>query len=274
MSKNVLPERIVRLLKDAGHQDLAQLIFIEDKELLRISGIGPSVLKQIRRATGTSFFHRLVNVQAEMLGVGYESQHCQLGPIGPERTALALYHERGWMGAACEGGTVQTLLKALCLDLLVTCPPFDDDRFVGQQPDMAWLARHYFPALCVVYRRRAVQMLVAVRNGSADQIRRNFHLIYESWLEQDKYSGLTAELMTALWQALGQDLLERILARLLENPYAYGKGWPDLTLVQARDLLFVEVKTTDRLYPSQLCWFRGIAEPLRLPFHILQLVPQ
>lgn len=274
MSENILPERIVRLLKEAGHEDLAQLIFIEDKELLRIAGIGPSALKQIRRATGASFFHRPVNAQAELLGVGYESHRCQIGPDGPERTALALYQEHGWMGAACEGGTVQTLLKALCLDLLATYPPFDDDRFAGLPTDTTRLARHYFPAICVVYRRRAMQMLVAVRNGSADQIRRNFHLIYESWLEQGKYPGLTAELMTALWQALGQDLLERILARLLEASYDYGKGWPDLTLVRDRDFLFVEVKTTDRLYPSQLLWFRGMAEPLRLPVHILQLVPQ
>lgn len=39
-------------------------------------------------------------------------------PTTPEAAALAFFRTHGYSGAACEGGVLLTLLKALCLDAL------------------------------------------------------------------------------------------------------------------------------------------------------------
>ena len=39
---------------------------------------------------------------------------------------------------------------------------------------------------------------------------------------------------------------------ITSNGYTYGNGWPDLTLIKDNEVLFIEVKTTDKMHESQL----------------------
>ena len=58
--------------------------------------------------------------------------------------------------------------------------------------------------------------------------------------------------MSSLFAAIRAERLAQITAAIMENPYSYRAGWPDLTMVNGSDMLWVEIKTTDRLHMSQI----------------------
>jgi hypothetical protein len=58
--------------------------------------------------------------------------------------------------------------------------------------------------------------------------------------------------MASLFIALGSERLAQITAAIMEAPYSYRAGWPDLTMTNGEQMLWAEVKTTDRLHMSQI----------------------
>ncbi len=66
------------------------------------------------------------------------------------------------------------------------------------------------------------------------------------------YPGLTAGMISSMFTAIGAERLAQITAAIMEDPYVYRSGWPDLTMVKGSDMFWVEIKTTDRLHTSQI----------------------
>jgi hypothetical protein len=81
---------------------------------------------------------------------------------------------------------------------------------------------------------------------------RGFNEIYTSLMVQESYPGLTAEAMASLFIALGSERLAQITAAIMEAPYSYRAGWPDLTMTNGEQMLWAEIKTPDRLHMSQI----------------------
>ena len=107
-------------------------------------------------------------------------------------------------------------------------------------------------AQLTIYKESSELILNAIRNTDEAQVVRHFNEIYMFPQIPRYYPGLTANIMSSLFAAIGAERLAQITAALMENPYSYRAGWPDLTMVKDSDMFWVEIKTTDRLHMSQI----------------------
>lgn len=92
------------------------------------------------------------------------------------------------------------------------------------------------------------------RKTSRSRMLKNFREVYGHSCVQERYPGVSAELLAGIVNALGTERRTTIMRRFATAPYEYRSGWPDLTLIRGNELRLVEVKTSDRLHRSQLRW--------------------
>jgi hypothetical protein len=77
--------------------------------------------------------------------------------------------------------------------------------------------------------------------------------------------------MTSLFAAIGAQQLAQITAAIMENPYRYWSGWPDLTMIKGSDMSWVEIKTSDRLHISQIMTISRMKPLLPGKIRVVQL---
>jgi hypothetical protein len=203
--------------------------------------------------------------QCERIGLLFEDLQTAATKT-PELYALTLAQKDGWNGAACEGGTMLTLLKAASFPALVR---FAKAKSHNANAAEVLAASQYLEAQLV---RENVEVAAdAISCATPEAIREAFEIIYNGYIV-NQYFGLTADLLVQLFESLGSAILCRLIVALGKDPYRYRKGWPDLTLVRGSEVRFVEVKTTDRLHASQLITIPYFASIMgRERFSILQL---
>lgn len=160
----------------------------------------------------------------------------------PELDALNHFLAQGFTGAYCEGGPVLLLIKAAALDVLAQF------NFRGRSDACA----RFTEAQLTIYKESSELIINAIRNTDKAQVFSNFNEIY-AFPQMQKYCpGLNAEIMSSLFNAIGSERLAQIAAAIMEDPYKYRAGWPDLTMERGSEMLWVEIKTTDRLHTSQI----------------------
>lgn len=177
----------------------------------------------------------------------------------PEEIALEHYTQRGCSGSWCEGGTLNLLMKAASLPVLVRYNIFAD-------PDDA--IRRFFEAQCVILADHRSEILHAIESSQTSNIEAAATKIIQDSFIREFYPRVTFPVLLALWRALGPSRLTSIASVFLEWPYDYRAGWPDLTLICDSGLRFVEVKTTDSLLESQIRIIESFAKPLALQFAV------
>jgi hypothetical protein len=160
----------------------------------------------------------------------------------PEIDALNHFSAQGFVGAYCEGGPVLLLIRAAALDVLAQL------NFSGRRD----ACTRFTEAQLTIYKESSELILNAVRNTDVAQIESHFKEIYMFPQIPEYYPGLTAGIMSSLFAAIGAERLAQITAAIMENPYSYRAGWPDLTMVKGSDMFWVEIKTTDRMHLSQI----------------------
>lgn len=159
----------------------------------------------------------------------------------PEIDALNHFLAQGFVGAYCEGGPALLLIRAAALDVLAQFNIF------GRSD----ACTRFTEAQFIIYKESSELILNAIRNTDVAQIIRNFKEIYMYPQIPKYYPGLTADIMSSLFAAIGAERLSQIAAAIMENP-SCRSGWPDLTMVNGSNMLWVEIKTTDRLHISQI----------------------
>lgn len=160
----------------------------------------------------------------------------------PEIDALNHFSAQGYVGAYCEGGPVLLLIRAAALDVLAQFNIF------GRSD----ACTRFTEAQLTIYKESSELILNAIRNTDVAEVVRNFKEIYMFPQIPKYFPGLTADIMSSLFTAIGAERLTQITAAIMENPYLYRAGWPDLTMVKGSDMLWAEIKTTDRLHVSQI----------------------
>ena len=160
----------------------------------------------------------------------------------PEIDALNHFSAQGFVGAYCEGGPVLLLIRVAALDVLAQF------NFLGR----SGACTGFTEGQLTVYKESSELILNAIRNADVAQVVRNFKEIYMFPQIPGYYPGLTADIMSSLFAAIGAERLAQITAAIMENPYSYRAGWPDLTMAKGSEMLWVEIKTTDRLHMSQI----------------------
>jgi hypothetical protein len=166
----------------------------------------------------------------------------------------------GWTCAACEGGPMLLLIKAACLERLMEL------NSLGAADSLT----RFLEAQFVINAAQLGSIIRAVDLATTEQVVRNFEAIYAAGVDQ-YYPGVTVSLIEQLHAALGNQLAQ-ITTRFASDTYCYRAGWPDITAVRNGEVLFREVKTTDKLHKSQIDTITTVLLPEALKVDVLQLV--
>lgn len=198
----------------------------------------------------------------------------------PEIDALNYFAAQGFVGAYCEGWLILLLIHAAALNIFTQLSP---KRFLSvyKYRTTGFLApisrEHACDGGAVgqlhVYHEDSDLILNAIRNADVDQVVRHFQEIYtnpRNYYPQN-YPGLTAGMISSMFAAIGAERLAQITAAIIENPYSYKSGWPDLTMVKGSDMFWVEIKTTDRLHTSQIMTISRMKSLLPGEVRVVQL---
>lgn len=180
----------------------------------------------------------------------------------PEIDALNHFSLQGYIGAYCEGGPILLLIRAAALDVLAQF------NFRGRSD----ACTRFTEAQLTIYNESSELILNAIRNTNEAQVVRDFNEIYLFPQIPRYYPGLTAGIMSSLFAAIGAERLTQITAAIMENPYSYRAGWPDLTMVNGSEMLWGEIKTTDRLHISQIMTIFRMKSLLPGKMRVIQLI--
>lgn len=181
--------------------------------------------------------------QCAHLGIAYERLEGLEFNAEPEYAAWKHFNSQGYVGAYCEGGPILLLIRAAALDTLAKLNPFNSREDACSR---------FTEAQLKIHENHSEEILNAVRIATPGQIARGFKEIYASLMVQESYPGLTVEVMVALFNSLGSERLAQITYAIMEDPYQYRSGWPDLIMTNGARMLWSEIKTTDRLHMSQI----------------------
>ena len=180
----------------------------------------------------------------------------------PERTAWKYFLGNGYTGSYCEGGALLLLIRAAALDTLEQLNPF-------KSREDACL--RFTEAQLKIHEHHILEIADAIEHADADMIVRSFHEIYRSLMVQETYPGLTEEVMVALFNVIGSVRLRQFTEAIAEDPYQYRSGWPDLTLTNGQQLIWAEVKTTDKLHRSQITTIHRMKSLMQGTIQVVQL---
>lgn len=161
----------------------------------------------------------------------------------PEQEALSYCRGKGYEGAFCEGGAILLLLKSMCLNKLIEL------NELGRNDTYT----RFFEALIKISEDKTDLILDEIKNIKESSIIKNFKRIYNHSFVREWYPGLDANIIQGIYNSLGRQKIINIFNVFKHRPYEYRKGWPDLTVYNKNnEILFVEVKTTDKLRESQI----------------------
>lgn len=201
--------------------------------------------------------------QCRIMGIACASVSGVKTDRHPEFEACRYFVSQGYTGAYCEAGPILLLIRAAALDV------FTSLNTLGSRSDAC---TRFTEAQLALNRDSTDRILHAIRSASVASVVRNFNEIYASSLVQEAYPALSSEMMESLFSALGPEPLGRIAAAIAEDPYTYRSGWPDLTMTNGFELLWAEIKTTDRLHLSQITTLHRMKSLLPGQLKVVQLV--
>lgn len=181
--------------------------------------------------------------QCHHLGITYEKLHGLDFKKNPEIAAWRHYSSIGYVGGYCEGGPILLLIRSATLNVLAKL------NTLGSRQDAC---TRFTEAQLFILRDHSDLILSEVRSITREALVQNFTEIYNSPMIQEWYPGLTQGAVASIFDTLTSERLAEITSVIMEDPYKYRAGWPDLTMTNGTELLWAEIKTTDRLHMSQI----------------------
>jgi len=181
----------------------------------------------------------------------------------PEQYAFNIMQKEGYEGSFCEGGAILTLLKAASLNYLAKVNIFNERNDA---------CTRYLEAQFTIYNDKIDKIISEIMEATEFSICNNFEEIYSYSSIRSIYPGLNSKVIIGIWKAIGRSRLLEIVNLFSKNPYTYRSGWPDLTLYKGEEILFLEVKTTDKLHKSQITIINEIINPIKLNCKVLRLI--
>lgn len=203
-----------------------------------------------------------LNEQCQLMGIALEQIRGIEFGSNPEYAAWRYFSSLGYIGGYCEGGPILLLIRAAALDILTELNTFSSRQDACSR---------FTEAQLTIHQKHSNLIQNAIRSTDADRIASGFSEIYTSLMIQESYPGLSAQAMVAIYHALGNEKLAQITAAIMEAPYNYRAGWPDITMTNGEQLLWAEVKTTDRLHMSQISTIHRMKPLLPGTIRVVQL---
>lgn len=185
-----------------------------------------------------------LKISLETLLLDYANDHWMVHGVKyarPESAALAQFRTTHWVGTDCEGTAVLMLMKAACLDYLASVNTFScrEDACI-----------RYFEAQCIIHREKSKDIISEIERADETTVRSNLSEIIAQPRYSTIYPAMEVDTLIAIWKAMTSSWLAHYASLLLVDS-SLRAGWPDLTLARGDALLFIEVKTSDKLHASQ-----------------------
>ncbi len=181
-----------------------------------------------------------------------------------ESAALAHFTAQGYSGTPCEGAAPLMIMKCASLDYLAKMNPFNSREDACMR---------FFEAQCWIHSHRAHYIIEEIEASTEATVRAHFREIASYPRFSATYPALDEDALVAIWRAISPSGLAQLASKMFEDPYKYRAGWPDLTLARGNELLFVEVKSTDRLHFSQKVVIGEVLKPWGAAVSVLQIKP-
>ena len=201
--------------------------------------------------------------QCHHLGIAYEELSGLNFQGHPELASWRHFSSSGYTGGYCEGGSILLLIRSAALNILARLNTF------GSRQDAC---TRFTEAQLTILHEHSDLILSAICSADSQQVVRHFSEIYSSLIVQEYYPGLTPSAIASLFDTLGAERLAQITSAIMEDPYLYRAGWPDLTMTNGSEMLWAEIKTTDRLHMSQITTLRRMKPLLSGNIRVIQLV--
>lgn len=236
------------------------------------------LVDQNGQLTATGYIYALsvssLRKQADLLGIPISEKTINRHHKRPEFDLLEFYQQEGWTGSFSECGVIFVLLYAIWFDTLFSYAmvKWNGDReYVKAKMYNVYSYNEFLDD----FPESTSDLLSAIRQTPKKRILNNFKMI-ESWQYTDTwfpygYYGITEKLVLQILENLGRERLERIAEVFLRDRWLFSKGWPDLLLTRHDDVKFVEAKTSDKLYISQLIVMPTMMELANLKFEIVKI---
>lgn len=196
----------------------------------------------------------------------------------PELAVMAAISQTGCKVAYCEGGAITLLVYCLCFERLCRLGMKHWGNARTAQSFM-YTSIMCYADLLGEHPDLPEQMLDDIANTGEPEVICAFDTLKswqgsrEGWAFRD-WVGVDRELIQVLFRALGNARCAAIARCFLEDPYAYSKGWPDLVWVDDSRVGLIEVKTTDRLHPSQIITICEMRDLVDLQVEVAQVRSQ
>ena len=204
---------------------------------------------------------RLVD-QCKHLKIRYEHLAGLRPGQRPEYEAWRHYTGLGYSGCHCEGGAILLLIRAASLDALTRLNSFNSREDACTRCTEAQM---------VIHADRFAEIRSAIEIAGSSHVADAFDEIYGYDIVREYYPNIQRDAFLALFEAIGSFRLAMIADVIMTAPYTYRKGWPDLTMTRAGEVLWVEVKTTDKLHASQIVTITRMRRVLPGEIHVVQL---
>lgn len=183
--------------------------------------------------------------------------------LKPEPAAYAHFESHGFLGTFCEGAAPLMLMKCASLNFLDSVNIFND---------RADACLRYFEAQCAIHQAKSNLIIDAIRNATADLIRRHFAEIQNQPLYSTLYPEMSSDGLLSIWTALGSSGWAKVAESFIKDPYTFRAGWPDLAISDGYNLRLIEIKTTDKLHSSQKITISDLLLPLGISISVAQLI--
>jgi hypothetical protein len=180
----------------------------------------------------------------------------------PEPALLTHYQSLGYTGISCEGTGILNILKALMLDKLAEYNAFNEREDA---------CTRYLEAQFTILEENIDEVILSISSVTKDQFVNNFNEIISTPFISSEYPELNIEFAIAMFDVIDKDTYINVARKIAEDPYTYRNGWPDLTLVKDKKVLFIEVKTTDKLHESQLITIPEMRNILPFEFSVCKI---
>lgn len=184
------------------------------------------------------------------------------GKVSAELAAFTYFQAQGYQGSYREGHAILNLMRCACLEFLRQHTPFGDPTDAS---------RHYFEAQCTSLQLHSEKIVHEIASATHHRVSSNLRSFLGHNAELGLYPPMDHPAMLALWDALGGQKLAEIASIFVQDPYGFRAGWPDLTITRDSTVLFVEIKTTDKLHKSQVRTIYELIKPADLDVRVLRV---
>lgn len=215
-------------------------------------------------------------IQEERIGIQFEGK--------PESFALKMLHNFGWYGSHSEGHTIRSILRTLILPVLIEFNPYKD---IGDTSRPYSHAIHFLIHMTAGNNEKYMQ---AYHNYTPEYVFQLMHDSIDKSLKEQpdvlqtayqKIATIQSRLFSVcadplfpierFTKAANPGIWHNLLELYIKDFGAISSGWPDLELSNGKEIILIEIKTTDYLSKNQRKTITQLIN-LGIPCKVLRLI--